>query len=177
MGWLNRLKPRKAFRQQDQQQDHCKTVLRAGILEALQSMDINWHKGSPDAAGWSHAGSGVVIIPIANLIAALAKVLPSDADLQQAVDSKQLDHPATSRITEELGAMQLLHTPAGYPPSADRLFAARVGMIKFQACVLLDKEALAELLPSVVSMWGDCGYPVKVLGETPKCTEALSRAV
>ncbi|MNP42426.1 hypothetical protein D3C76_1361910 [compost metagenome] len=38
----------------------------------------------------------------------------------------------------------------------------KIGVINFNACVLLDKETLQELLPGVVDRWGMANYKIQV---------------
>lgn len=131
------------------------TVISA-LEKFLAAADINGHRGGQNAAGWTKEAFEYVIIPMSGLIERVGEFLPPQLarQLQLNVDSRNFNHPAVPVFRDALLEMRLLMTTVKAVETPTGMYDVRVGIKDWKACVLLDKDRIAEMLPVTVPKWG-----------------------
>lgn len=131
------------------------TVITA-LEKFLAVADINGHRGGQNAAGWTKEAFEYVIIPMSGLIERVGEFLPPQLarQLQLNVDSRNFNHPAVPVFKDALIEMGLLMIKVKELETPTGMYDVRVGIKDWKACVLLDKDRIAEMLPVTVPKWG-----------------------
>jgi hypothetical protein len=144
------------------------TILESAFEQFLSLVDINAYQGSHNAAGWTKDALEFVIIPMSRIIEALGQFVPGDLSrqLQLNVDTRNFNHPAIPVLKETLTSLGLLMVKNKGKESPTALWDVKIGMKQFKACVLLDKDRISEMVPTIVPKWGMTPYDIKVLKPT-----------
>lgn len=139
-------------------------LIREAILKFVGEANINKFRATGEAEGWTKDAMEFVIIPMSRILESIGSHLPLELSrqLQMGVDTRTFTHPAIPVMLETLEGMGLLLHSYNHHDSPSGLFDVKIGVINFNACVLLDKETLQELLPGVVDRWGMANYKIQV---------------
>lgn len=138
--------------------------LREGMRKFITEANINNYRVSGEAEGWTKDAMEFVIIPMSRLLESLGSHLPLELSrqLQLGVDTRTFSHPAIPVILGVLEGMELLTHSYNQHDSPSGLFDVKIGVLNFNACVLIDKENLVGLVPGVVERWGMANYKIQI---------------
>lgn len=144
------------------------TILESAIEQFLSMADINAYQRSHNAAGWTKDALEFVIIPMSRVIEEIGQFIPNDLSrqLQLNVDTRNFNHPAIPVLKEALDKLGLLMLKNKGVESPTALWDVKIGMKQFKACLLLDKDRISEMVPTIVPKWGMAAYDIKVLRPT-----------
>jgi hypothetical protein len=144
------------------------TILESAIEQFLSMADINAYQRSHNAAGWTKDALEFVIIPMSRVIEEIGQFIPNDLSrqLQLNVDTRNFNHPAIPVLKEALDKLGLLLLKNKGLESPTALWDVKIGMKQFKACLLLDKDRISEMVPTIVPKWGMAAYDIKVLRPT-----------
>ncbi|WGK63361.1 hypothetical protein QAO71_17620 (plasmid) [Halopseudomonas sp. SMJS2] len=140
------------------------SLLHTALLETIRELNINAYLGTGRAGGWTKDAVEFVIVPMSTILEFIPPHLPTQLSrqLQVTVETKSYHHPAIPMLLESLEQMGLLMHQYKEMTSEKGLFDVRIGVQTFTACVLLNKEPLAEMLPTIVTKWGMTQYGIKI---------------
>ena len=143
-------------------------LVAEAIDRFLQEADINGYMGGHLPAGWTKDALSFVVVPMSKLIETLGQYLPVELSrqLQLNVDSRNYGHQAIPVIQDALKKLDLLLLEHKEKVSKTGLFDVMVGVKKWQACVLLDKEKIAEMIPTIFPKWGMTAFAIKRINPT-----------
>ena len=133
-------------------------------MKLLNEANINNFRETGNAEGWTKDAMEFVIIPMSGILEAIGAHLPVELSrqLQMGVDTRTFTHPAIPLMLETLEGMRLLIHSYNQHDSASGLFDVKIGVVNFNACVLLDKEKIQELVPGLVERWGMSTYKIHI---------------
>ncbi|HGN1512390.1 HD domain-containing protein [Pseudomonas sp.] len=139
-------------------------LIREALLKLLNEANINNFRETGNAEGWTKDAMEFVIIPMSGILEAIGAHLPVELSrqLQMGVDTRTFTHPAIPMMLETLEGMRLLIHSYNQHDSASGLFDVKIGVVNFNACVLLDKEKIQELVPGLVERWGMSTYKIHI---------------
>ena len=145
-----------------------KDLLDAALERLVAHANINDVRGIGNAAGWTKDALEMVVIPMSRLIESIGEFLPGELarQLQLGVETRSFHHPAIPVIREALVRQRILMTEYKDKATVSGMFDVKVGMKVWKSCVLLDKDRLSDLVPTVVPKWGTTDFKVRVLRPT-----------
>lgn len=131
-------------------------MVSAALEKFLDAADINGHRGGHNATGWTKDAFEYVIIPMSTLIESLGEHLPNELarQLQLNVETRNFNHPSIPVICNALKHLGLLMEAVKDKQTSTGMFDCKVGVKLWRACVLLDKDRISELMPTIVPKWG-----------------------
>lgn len=140
------------------------SILESALEQFFVIADINGYQGSHNAAGWTKDALEFVIIPMSRIIETIGQFVPPELarQLQLSVETRNFSHPATQVLIDLMSSLQLLMPQHKGVVSPTGRWDVKIGMKQFKACVLLDKDRISEMVPTVVPKWGMTNYDVKV---------------
>lgn len=143
-------------------------LVAVAVERFLQSADINSYMGGHNAHGWTKDAHEFVIVPMSRFLETLGRDLPGELarQLQLNVDTRSFGHQAIPVVQDALKSLNLLMTINKGVDSRTGMWDVKIGVKTFKACVLLDKDRISELVPTIVPKWGTTEYGVRVLKPT-----------
>ena len=139
--------------------------LVAVVWKAISSANINNYLSLGLPTGFCNSKHEVVFIPITNLIKEMAKhASPALSEsLMLEVDYHQLKARDLSPTLQALRHLGLLNESYGGVKTESGLYVFKSSSQKFSASVLLDKNKIFEIDPSLEGRWGDTQYVLTLM--------------
>ncbi len=144
-------------------------LLDTALLNTISELNINCYISQEEhAGGWTTPALEYVLIPMSTMLEKIGKHLTVDLvrKLQLDHETRIFSHPAARLIGSRLANMHLLMGSYKNFTSEAGLYDCRIGNTRFKAVLMIEKRALASLLPGLEEKWGTAPYRIRITSST-----------